>query len=145
MEKNFIKVHTSSDITISAILVLGGSALAFLSGSDALAITGVFCIIAGIVLFFVLKSGYRENGSSETYRKKTLNFSQSEKKVLMGIIAKPQDFNGTLNENGSSLMLTIYHNKKDAYLQLFEYIPYSYVACTEMYHYNRSDVNALLR
>ncbi len=145
MEKNFVKVHTAGDIIIAAAFIIAGAALALIFESDALKITGVFCIIAGAAMFFLLKSGYKEFESGEVFSKKNLNFAQSEKKAVISILEKPENFNGKLKQDGTSLMLTIYHNKKDAYLQLFEYIPYSYVACTEMYHYESNKIKSLLK
>ena len=48
---------------------------------------------------------------------------------------------------GNGLRLDIYYAKSSgmAYMQLFEYIPYKYEACTAVYEYERSKISKLIK
>ena len=60
MEKTFIRVRSIKDIVIFVSLVIAGSVLILLPTGAAVNITGFFLIFAGLILAFVLKSGYKD-------------------------------------------------------------------------------------
>ena len=55
MEKNFIRVRSTKDITISAILTLVGCILVALPTATSVNILGFFMIFAGLILFLMMK------------------------------------------------------------------------------------------
>ena len=50
-------------------------------------------------------------------------------------------------DKGSAVRLDVYYGKTSgkAYLQLFEYVPYTYEPCSGMYEYHISTVDKLIR
>ena len=60
MEKNFIRVRSTKDITISLTLTIAGGVLVALPTATSVNILGFFMIFAGIILFLMLRTGYKE-------------------------------------------------------------------------------------
>ena len=58
MEKTFIRVRSVKDIVIFSSLILIGSVLVALPTGAGINIAGFFMIFAGIILAFVLRTGY---------------------------------------------------------------------------------------
>ena len=50
-------------------------------------------------------------------------------------------------DKGNAVKLDIYYSKAEgkAYLQLFEYVPYTYEPCSRLYEYQIADVEKLIR
>lgn len=65
MEKTFNKVRSTKDIVISAGLAAGGCVLVALPTSTSINILGFFMLFAGILLFLMLRSGYKEVETGE--------------------------------------------------------------------------------
>ena len=76
MEREFIRVRSVKDIVISSLLLIAGTVLVFLPTSDSINIAGFFMLLTGLLLFFVLKSAYKDNVSGEIFTKKERFFSQ---------------------------------------------------------------------
>ena len=68
MEKTFNKVRSTKDIVISAGLAVAGCVLVALPTSTSINILGFFMIFAGILLFLMLRSGYKEVESGARQR-----------------------------------------------------------------------------
>ena len=75
MKKEFVRVRSAKDITISVSLVVLGSVLIALPTATSINILGFFLIFAGILLALFLKTGYKETGSGERFCKKERYFS----------------------------------------------------------------------
>ena len=69
MEKTFNRVRSTKDIIIFVSLVIAGSVLILLPTGAAVNITGFFMIFTGIILAFVLKTGYKDMETGEAYWK----------------------------------------------------------------------------
>ncbi len=148
MEKTFIRVRSAKDITISASLIILGSVLVALPTGASVNITGFFLIFAGLILAFVLKSGYRETVSGENFRKKEHYFQQAMNAPISAAIAsKPESIDLAEANKGNAVKLDIYYSKVSgkAYLQLFEYVPYKYEPCSNIYEYAIERVEKLLK
>ena len=147
MEKTFNKVRSTKDIVISAGLAVGGCVLVALPTSTSINILGFFMLFAGILLFLMLRSGYKEVETGEKFCKTERYFSQTLRAELAEKIAsKPQTVNLSEEDKGNALRLDIYYSRKTgkAYIQIFEYIPYKYEPCSKQYEYALSEVTNLI-
>ena len=147
MEKTFNKVRSTKDIVISAGLAAAGCVLVALPTSTSINILGFFMLFAGILLFLMLRSGYKEVETGEKFCKTERYFSQTLRAELAEKIAsKPQTVNLSEEDKGNALRLDIYYSRKTgkAYIQIFEYIPYKYEPCSKQYEYALSEVTYLI-
>ena len=148
MEKTFTRVHSIKDIVIFiSLLVLGGILVAVPTG-DAVNITGFFLVFAGAILALVLKTGYKDVETNEKYIKKERYFQQTMHAAIANAIAsKPDSIDLSQENKGNALKLDIYFSKATgkAYIQLFEYVPYTYQPCSKMYEYEISKVGKLIK
>lgn len=148
MKTQFIKVRTTKDITIFTSLILIGVILIALPTQMGATIAGATLAIIGIVLIPLLKSGYRHRDSTETYRKLEHYFQQTKKSSLTSAISsKPETIELPKEQGSNALRLDIYFSRSanKAYVQLFEYVPYEYEPCTEIYEYEASRVENLIK
>lgn len=147
MEKTFNKVRSTKDIVISAGLAAAGCVLVALPTSTSINILGFFMLFAGILLFLMLRSGYKEVETGEKFYKTERYFSQTLRAELAEKIAsKPQTVNLSEEDKGNALRLDIYYSRQTgkAYIQIFEYIPYKYEPCSKQYEYALSEVTNLI-
>ena len=148
MEKTFTRVHSIKDIVIFiSLLILGGILVAVPTG-DAVNITGFFLVFAGAILALVLKTGYKDVETNEKYIKKERYFQQTMHAAIADAIAsKPDSIDLSQENKGNALKLDIYFSKATgkAYIQLFEYVPYTYQPCSKMYEYEISKVGKLIK
>ena len=148
MEKTFTRVHSIKDIVIFiSLLVLGGILVAVPTG-DAVNITGFFLIFAGAILALVLKTGYKDVETNVKYIKKERYFQQAMHAAIEDAIAsKPDSIDLSQENKGNAIKLDIYFSKASgkAYIQLFEYVPYTYQPCSKMYEYEISKVGKLIK
>ena len=148
MEKTFTRVHSIKDIVIFISLLVLGGILVAVPTSDAVNITGFFLVFAGAILALVLKTGYKDVETNEKYIKKERYFQQAMHAAIADAIAsKPDSVNLSEENKGNALKLDIYFSKAagKAYIQLFEYVPYTYQPCSKMYEYEISKVGKLIK
>lgn len=147
MEKNFIRVRSSKDIIISCGLAIAGCVLVALPTATSINILGFFMAFAGIILFLMLKSGYKETQSGVKYCKTERFFAQNMRVELTEKIAsKPESINLQEEDKGNAVRLDIYYSKESgkAYLQVFEYIPYKYEPCSRQVECNLTEIGKLI-
>lgn len=147
MEKNFIKVRSVMDVVISGTLTIAGFVLITVPTSDPVNILGFIMIFTGVILFLLLRSGYKDEVSGIRYCKTEHFFSQKEREQIAdGLESKPASISTSAEDKGSSLRLDVYHSKVTgkAYMQLFEYIPYKYEPCSRQYEYSISETGKLI-
>ena len=148
MEKTFTRVHSIKDIVIFiSLLILGGILVAVPTG-DAVNITGFFLVFAGAILALVLKTGYKDVETNVKYIKKERYFQQAMHAAIADAIAsKPDSIDLSQENKGNAIKLDIYFSKASgkAYIQLFEYVPYTYQPCSKMYEYEISKVGKLIK
>ena len=148
MEKTFIRVRSIKDITIFLSLIILGSILIALPTSASINITGFFMIFAGGILALVLKSAYKDETTGEKYLKKERYFQQTMHTTISAAIAsKPDSVDLSEEDKGNALRLDIYYSKSSgkAYLQLFEYVPYTYQSCSKMHECELSKASKLIK
>ena len=148
MEKTFIRVRSVKDIVISTSLIILGSILVALPTGSGVNIAGFFMIFAGLILFFILKSGYKDTETGISYKKKEYYFQQAMNAPISAALAsKPESIDLGEANKGNAIKLDIYYSKASgkAYLQLFEYIPYKYDPCSKIYEYSRERIEYLIK
>lgn len=135
MNKEFIRVRSTRDLIITISLIIIGSWCTGFVESQAINIFGFFTLSAGVLLLFILKTGYKDQETGIRYRKSEHYFAQSAKdQIIKQLRNDPMSvcYNG--EDAGNGLRLDIYRNNKGlAYYQLFEYIPYKYEPCSEIF------------
>ena len=148
MEKTFNRVRSTKDIIIFVSLVIAGSVLILLPTGAAVNITGFFMIFTGIILAFVLKTGYKDMETGEAYCKGEHFFQQAMNAPISAAIAsKPDSIDLSQEDKGNAVRLDVYYSKSagKAYLQLFEYVPYKYEPCSKIYEHNIVNVSKLIK
>lgn len=128
MNKEFLKVRTMTDITISSILLISGIILVSLPTSDSVNIFGFVAFISGILLLAILKTGRQDIETKERYCLKNRYFPKSRKSEILNAIENNIDNIDNSGENNDGLRMDIYYNKQNhkAFIDLFEYVPYNY-------------------
>ena len=148
MEKTFVRVHSIKDIIIFVSLLALGGILVAIPAGDAVNITGFFLVFAGAILALVLKTGYKDVETAAKYYKKERYFQQTMHTAIANAIAsKPDSIDLSEENKGNAIKLDIYYSKVTgkAYIQLFEYVPYTYQPCSKMYEYDLSKVSKLIK
>ena len=146
MEREFIRVRSVKDIVITLALIISGSIMVAWPDSQPISVAGFFTLFAGILLWFVMKTGYKDTESGMHYQKKEHYFAQSLKHELATKLAtnlKSIDLN--TEDKGNGLRLDVYYSKTTgkAYIQLFEYIPHSYEPCSQMYEHTFTEASEI--
>lgn len=145
MEDNFIRVRSVKDVIISLTILIGGSVMVALPTSDPVNIAGFFLILAGLLLFFIMKTAYKDASTGEKYAKKERFFSNEKREHLKQTLTSPASFNAEGEDKGNALRLDIYYNKNKIYLQMFEYIPYKYEPCSRIFEHDSEVGTTLLK
>ena len=148
MEKTFVKVRSVKDIVIFVSLIVLGSVLVALPTGTGINIAGFFMIFAGLITALILKSGYKEETTGEKYCKKEYYFQQAMNAAICSVLeSKPESIDLSEEDKGNAVKLDVYYSKANgkAYLQLFEYIPYKYEPCSQMYEHHISRIEKLIR
>lgn len=148
MEKTFIRVHSAKDIVISVSLIIVGSILIALPTGAGINIAGFFMIFGGIILALVLRTGYKDSDTGKTYLKKEHYFQQAMRAEIASTLkSKPEEIDLSQADKGNAVKLDIYYSKThgNAYIQLFEYIPYKYEPCSEMYEHQLYRIERLIK
>lgn len=148
MKKEFVRVRSVKDIVIVSAITIAGLALSFVHSNAVISMTGCFIVFFGVMLMLFLKSGYKELQSGEHFKKVERYFQQAMHESISGAInSNPNSINLSEEDKGNALRLDVYFSKSTgkAYLQLFEYVPYSYQPCSEIIEHELKDVDKLLK
>lgn len=146
MEKVFSRVRSAKDITITASLIIAGSVLIALPTSASVNILGFFMICAGLILAFVLRTGYKDQETGHKYCKIEKYFGHNLKNAVVSSLENAfKNIDANTEDQGNGIRLDIYYSKESGkvYSQLFEYIPYDYEPCTRQYEHELSEVSYL--
>lgn len=144
----FNRVRSVKDVVISLTLVIAGAVLVALPTSVSVNILGFFMIFAGLILVFILKSGYKMEGSKTVYKKSEKYFAQSKKdSVTETIGSAPENIDLTEENKGNGLRVDTYYNVNadEAYCRVYEYIPYKYEPCSAFHKYSVKQVSKLIK
>ncbi|MBO8485302.1 MAG: hypothetical protein IAB78_02635 [Bacteroidetes bacterium] len=133
MEKEFSRVHSATDITVSVILLAAGCVLVAMPTSVPVNILGFFLIITGLVLALVLRTGYKDKETGERFRKKERFFpAHCKDSISKALASSPDNIDFNEENKGNGLRLDTWYNSKTGhvFVRLYEYIPYRYQPCT---------------
>ena len=149
MEKKFIRVRSTKDVVLSSLITLAGVVLFILDFSIGIRILGFFMILIGLLLFFTLKSSYKDEDTGIKYHKKERYFEGCRRDELSSAISrKNSKCKVDLSEEnkGNTLRLDIYYNKQagKAYMQIFEYVPYRYEPYSNLYEHEVVNITELI-
>lgn len=144
-----MRVRSIKDITIVSSLIIIGSVLLSLPDSSSLNISGFFVLFTGIVLGFILKSGYVDVDTGMRYSKKERYFEGCRRDELSSAISSKDcicKVNLNNEDKGNAIRLDIYYSKKagKAYIQVFEYIPYKYEPYSRLFEHELKNVYELI-
>ena len=148
MEKTFIRVRSAKDILIFLSLIILGSILIALPTGAGINIAGFFMIFAGIIVALVLRTAYKDTETGVKYSKKEHYFQQSMMAQLNEAIKhNPSSIDLGEEDKGNAVKLDVYYNKSlgKAYLQTLEYVPYTYLPCSNVYEYEIEAVEKLIK
>lgn len=148
MEKNFIRVRSGRDIAIFVSLIVVGGILAALPFGIGINMAGGSLAVIGIVLAFILKTGYKDADTGAEYLKKEHFFTQEMKNPLLSLMTTmPEVIELSEEDKGNAVRLDVYYNQPTgkAYIQLLEFVPYEYKPCSEMLEYNTYEVKRLIK
>lgn len=147
MKKEFIRVRSAKDIVITFLLIIAGSVCVALSTAQSINVLGFFLIFAGVLLLFILKTGYKDLSTGVAFAKVEKYFAQSLKdEIHRQIRSGKVDIDLSAEDKGNGLRLDLYHSKKagKAYIQIFEYIPYKYEPCSDIHEFELEQIKYLL-
>lgn len=148
METRFSRIRSAKDIVISVVLLAAGVACILVPSSVPVNITGYTLAIAGIVLFFVMKTAFRDAETGETMKKTEKYFPASKSdSVLKALSTDPDSLDLSEENKGNGLKVDTYYSTKTGHVftQLFEYIPYKYEPCSPVYSYDISKAGKLIK
>lgn len=147
MEKNFIRVRSVKDIVIFISLIILGVVFAIVPAVDSVNICGGILIIIGVLLAITLKTAYRNIETNEIYHRKSFSFRGDMKdSIISALNSNPNSIDLSVEGKGQALVLRLYYNKAlgKSYIKFFEYIPYEYKPCSDMYEFTIDKVEKLL-
>lgn len=147
MEKNIIKVRSTKDISIAISLLIIGLLLVTLPLGTGVNLSGFLFIVTAAISALMLKSGYKDSQTGDIYTRKEIYFPQTMRtEILSAIGTNPESITSAVGSNANNLKMEIYINrtKEKALLRLFEYIPYKYEQCSEVYEHEIRKVDKLI-
>lgn len=149
MEKYFSRTRSAQDIIISVVFIILGILLIVFPFSKMSGTVGCIMALVGISMLFMLRSIYKDKMNGERFRKTAVFFPKTMKDDVMKAmedgnldsIPRPQE-----DMSAQSLMLSTFYDKDAdrAFLQLFEYVPYSYQPCSTFYETRWGSVRHLV-
>lgn len=148
MEKNFVRVRSGRDIAICVSFIVVGAVLVALPTGVGINMAGGVLAVVGLILAFVLKTGYKDADTGEEYLKKEHFFQQEMKNPLLSLMTTmPEVIELSEEDKGNAVRLDVYYNQPTgkAYIQLLEFVPYEYKPCSEMLEYNTYEVKRLIK
>ena len=142
MEIQLKKVHTTKDLTISAIVLAAGTGLYFVNAG-----LGITIAVCGLLMFLLCKGGYKREGDSIVLRRKALDVAHSCRDSLKGYLeGKDVEPVVEASMNGGVIRLEAYYNAEAAvaYVQLFDFSNYTYEPATELVELRGPRAEALI-
>lgn len=148
MNKEFVRVRSILDYTISLVLLIIGCAIVIIPTPASINIVGIFSIFAGILLIVILRSAWKDKETGEKYHKKEFYFPQSSKdRIIKSVSEDIENIDIQDEDKGNGLRLDLFYSKHNgkAFLQVYEYIPYRYEPASEFFEHPVSKIGKLLK
>ena len=130
MEKNFKRVHTSTNIIVTAVIAVAGIGLFFVNAG-----LGAALIVMAVLLFFLWKSGFRKEGSDTVFTKEAIDVPRSFRENILSFLeGKSEDVEFKEGCEGGCVRIESYFNKKEkiAFAQLMDFSSYTYQPACDM-------------
>ena len=148
MNDLFVRTRSVKDLVISTLLLVSGCVMVVLPTPSAVNITGFFLCATGIILFFILKTGWKHLETSAKYRCCTLYFAKENLSILKEALEKTPEAI-VLDKEGvaNTVRLDIFYNKElnKSYCQLSEYVSYEYQPCSKIYTYEYNRISKAIK
>lgn len=145
MNKEFMKVRTTTDKAISSLLVVSGILLIVLPTAASVKTIGCFVVAVGALLWAILKTGWQDMETKERYCKKYLHFPKKDRAEILSALENHVEDIDMLDEGkGEGLRMEIYYNEHNAFITLSEFVPYNYEPISPAFEYTADKVRNLL-
>ncbi len=147
MEKEFVRVRSARDIVISALLAVCGIVLIALPTSVSVNIFGTCLAVPGVLMLLFLKTDYMDPETGEHYKRVIKYYAASRKNdILTALKNDPSKLDWKETDSANGLMIDIYVSRSsdDVVLRASEFIPYSYVPCSDWFSFKSDSVAKLL-
>lgn len=139
------KARTKYDMLFTLTITVIGIITCIIATSGTIVIMGVTFIIAGIICWFLFKSGYEDVSTKKKLSKTEVYYAVEHKNnVLDAVMNAPQRLVEFPRSPMNSIKLDIYYNEDDSYMRMYEYIPCNYKPCTKLIRHNTSELSNLL-
>jgi hypothetical protein len=149
MEKEFVRVRSVRDIVIAAAMTALGIILIIMPTSVSVNILGTCLAVPGVLLLLFMKTDYKDTATGDRFAKRLKYFQASKKsEILNALKSDPSGYEWKEDEsNNNGIMLEIYSGKNGdkAFVRASEFIPYSYVPCSEWFTFTKDKLAALLK
>lgn len=149
MEKEFIRVRSVRDVTLSLALLIIGVVLVILPTSVSVNIFGCCLAVPGALLLLFMKTDYKDAVTGERFSRIIKYFPASRKAEIMAALkGNPSDISWeNLNSANDGLMIDMYNSKSEdkVCLRVMEFIPYSYVPCSDWFLFSADKVSRLMK
>ena len=148
MENRFNRVRSVKDMVISLVILVAGVAFIMVPDSVPVNILGYTLAITGLILFFVMKTAYKDAETGEKLKKTEKYFPASKSEsVLKALSSDPKILDLKEENKDNGLKIDTYYSTKTGHVftQLFEYIPYKYEPCSPVFTYDISKAQKLIK
>ena len=149
MEKEFIRVRSVCDITISLALLIIGVVLVILPTSVSVNIFGCCLAVPGALLLLFMKTDYKDVVNGERFSRIIKYFPASRKAEIMAALkGNPSEISWeNLNSANDGLMIDMYNSKTEdkVYPRVMEFIPYNYEPCSDWFTFPSDRVSRLMK
>ena len=145
MSQIFVKNRSVSDILISSVLSVAGILMIVLTANVSVQIIGFLTLVIGVLLFFTLKSFYKNFETGEKFKKTMKYFEIGSKDAIINALdTDPSKIDCTNEGAGTGVLLEIFYNEENTYIQAYQFSSFQYEACDEMKHFQTSQVRNLI-
>ena len=149
MEKEFVRVRSVRDIALSAVLAVAGISLIIMPTSVSINILGTCLAVPGVLMLLFLKTDFKEVSTGKHFTKVLKYFQASRKSEILGALKNDPsayEWKEDISSN-NGIMLEIYAGKDEdkAFVRVSEFVPYSYVPCSEWFDFAKDKVAKLLK
>lgn len=148
MEKEFVRAHSLRDITVSVVLLVAGIALIVMPKSIPVNIVGTCLAIPGLLLLLFLRTDYKDPETNLRFRRKIKYYPASKKnEILAALKSEPAKYSWVEDSYSDGVMIDVYAGKNvdKVFAHVSEFIPYSYVPCSEWFTFDHKSAGELAK
>ena len=139
------KARTKYDMLFTSVITFIGIITCVIATSGVTIIMGVTFILAGMICWFIFKSGYMDLATKQILTKTEVYYAIEHKQgVIDAVLNDPKRLAQYPKCSMNTIKVDIYYNDEDAFVQIYEYVPCSYKACTKLIKHKASDVRNII-